>query len=279
MSSAPRPSFNELAASLSATLKALKTASRRKASAEEQLAAFRLGCETLTKLLAVVGDAAKDLENVTSSVAAQVSSQQLESFIDGELDLLRKLKLAEEDMEDTRKRIKRMHKEDGLENLEVNVAETIETLEKFKDILCGIEQLNAKGRAVDPELVSLCLDGALDTVLVVGDIASVPAAVAAGPAGWGGLLLAAASVAGGVRSLRKVIAKARELLAKERASQKASETADQKRAQMRRNYPATEEAITSREPQMLASLCASSAYGRPLEPLGEMDRDGLSCLF
>ena len=113
----------------------------------------------------------------------------------------------------------------------------IEALEKFRDILCAIEELNAKGRAVDPALVSLCLDGALDTVLIVGDIASVPAAVAAGPAGWGGLLLAAASVAGGVRSLRKVIAKARELLAQERKSQKDSERADEARARMRRNYP------------------------------------------
>jgi hypothetical protein len=75
------------------------------------------------------------------------------------------------------------------------------------------------------------------TVLIVGDIASVPAAAAAGPAGWGGLLLAAASVAGGVRSLRKVIAKARELLAEKRESQKDSERADEARARMRRNYP------------------------------------------
>jgi hypothetical protein len=219
MPPADKVDLKQMTEQLPDLLNKIEKAMQKNATAEEQAAAFGLGCSLLTGFVNYLDQPDSPLsvlEKETSGFTVGVPKDAFKKFLKQETDLLKGIKVRSKHVDRAIEILADAEKDGGLENLRINAKALIDALTQVRDILCVIEVENRKGHKISLELAEVGYDMVLTVGAVAGDMLVIPFAFGAGNPG--GVLLGIVSIGVSLKALWKFIAKGKELYQRDRGA-------------------------------------------------------------
>lgn len=216
MSDDSSSSLSEVVSKFGLLLSTFDKALKDAATAEEQHDAFKESCELLKALVNALSQKNSALSEFGAAVGPfdiGIPKKQIETFLLREQEFFDRLKL---DPASTKHALDSLRNAnaDGLTASQLDSATVISALTELRDILCKTEGLTSGSFVVSRQLVKVCADALIDTLVIAGDTIGVATAVV----GWpliGAALVAVGSIQMGLKGLIQKLRLAQELLISE----------------------------------------------------------------